>query len=89
MRRRASPIEQDLELQSADVNKATIRYTRHPLDVSEVQQHLQGWKAPHPTRGSPGAIALSFVLTDKTQVKRIEFLGDDQGHGGRRRCRRC
>jgi recombination associated protein RdgC len=66
-------IEQDLELQSADVNKATIRYTRHPLDVREVQQHLQAGK--HPTRlGLSWSDRVSFVLTDKTQVKRIEFL---------------
>jgi recombination associated protein RdgC len=66
-------IEQDLELQSADVNKATIRYTRHPLDVREVQQHLQAGK--HPTRlGLTWSDRVSFVLTDKTQVKRIEFL---------------
>jgi recombination associated protein RdgC len=66
-------IEQDLELQSADVNKATIRYTRHPLDVSEVQRHLKDGK--HPTRlGLTWNDRLSFVLTDKTQVKRIEFL---------------
>jgi recombination associated protein RdgC len=66
-------IEQDLELQSADVNKATIRYTRHPLDVKEVQQHLKAGK--HPTRlGLTWSDRVSFVLTDKTQVKRIEFL---------------
>jgi recombination associated protein RdgC len=66
-------IEQDLELQSADVNKATIRYTRHPLDVREVQQHLQSGK--HPTRlGLTWSDRVSFVLTDKTQVKRLEFL---------------
>jgi len=66
-------IEQDLELQSADVNKATIRYTRHPLDVKEVQQHLKAGK--HPTRlGLTWSDRVSFVLTDKTQVKRLEFL---------------
>jgi recombination associated protein RdgC len=66
-------IEQDLELQSADVNKATIRYTRHPLDVKEVQRHLQDGK--HPTRlGLTWSDRVSFVLTDKTQVKRLEFL---------------
>lgn len=66
-------IEQDLELQSADVNKATIRYTRHPLDVREVQEHLKAGK--HPTRlGLTWSDRVSFVLTDKTQVKRIEFL---------------
>lgn len=66
-------IEQDLELQTADVNKATIRYTRYPLDVKEVQEHLKAGK--HPTRlGLTWSDRVSFVLTDKTQVKRIEFL---------------
>src|SRR4051812_18560578 len=76
-------IEQDLELQSADVNKATIRYTRHPLDVSEVQRHLKDGK--HPTRlGLTWSDRLSFVLTDKTQVKRVEFLEmtKDSADGG-------
>ena len=66
-------IEQDLELQTADAMKATIRYTRHPLDVREVQQHLKAGK--HPTRlGLTWSDRVSFVLTDKSQVKRVEFL---------------
>lgn len=66
-------IEQDLELQSPDANKATIRYTRHPLDVREVQAHLKAGK--YPTRlGLTWADRVSFVLTDKLQVKRVEFL---------------
>ena len=66
-------IEQDLELQSADGSKATVRYTRHPLDLREVQQHLKAGK--HPTRlGLTWSDRVSFVLTDKGQVKRIEFL---------------
>jgi recombination associated protein RdgC len=76
-------IEQDLELQSADVNKATIRYTRHPLDVKDVQQHLKGGK--HPTRlGLTWSDRVSFVLTEKLQVKRIEFLEmtKDSADGG-------
>jgi recombination associated protein RdgC len=66
-------LEQDLELQSSDATKATIRYTRHPLDVREVQGHLKAGK--HPTRlGLSWSDRVAFVLTDKTQVKRIEFL---------------
>jgi recombination associated protein RdgC len=66
-------IEQDLELQSADGSKATVRYMRHPLDLREVQQHLKAGK--HPTRlGLTWSDRVSFVLTDKGQVKRIEFL---------------
>jgi recombination associated protein RdgC len=76
-------IEQDLELQSADAAKATIRYTRHPLDVKEVQGHLKAGK--HPTRlGLTWSDRLSFVLTDKMQVKRVEFLDmtKDTADGG-------
>jgi recombination associated protein RdgC len=76
-------IDQDLELQSSDAAKATIRYTRHPLDVKEVQQHLKAGK--HPTRlGLTWSDRLSFVLTDKLQVKRVEFLemSKDTADGG-------
>jgi recombination associated protein RdgC len=76
-------IEQDLELQSADVNKATIRYTRHPLDVKDVQKHLKDGKFP--TRlGLTWSDRTSFVLTDKLQVKRVEFLDmtKDTADGG-------
>jgi recombination associated protein RdgC len=76
-------IEQDLELQSSDAEKATIRYTRHPLDVKEVQGHLKAGK--HPTRlGLTWSDRLSFVLTDKMQVKRVEFLEmtKDSADGG-------
>ncbi len=66
-------IDQDLELQSADANKATIRYTRHPLDVREIQTHLKAGK--HPMKlGLTWSDRVSFMLTDKLQVKRVEFL---------------
>ena len=76
-------IDQDLELQSSDVSKATIRYTRHPLDVKDVQQHLKAGK--HPTRlGLTWSDRVAFVLTDKLQVKRLEFLEmtKDSADGG-------
>lgn len=66
-------IEQDLELQTADPNKATVRYVRHPLDGKEIKAHLAGGKFP--TRlGLTWNGRISFVLTDKLQVKRVEFL---------------
>ncbi|HVY80595.1 MAG TPA: recombination-associated protein RdgC [Steroidobacteraceae bacterium] len=66
-------IDQDLELQSADANKATVRYARHPLDVREVQQHLKAGKYPMKL-GLTWSDRISFILTDKLQVKRLEFL---------------
>jgi recombination associated protein RdgC len=66
-------IEQDLELQTADPNKATVRYVRHPLDGKEIKAHLTAGK--YPTRlGLTWNGRLSFVLTEKLLIKRVEFL---------------
>src|ERR1700675_3184096 len=66
-------IDDDLELQTADKSKAIIRYTRHPLDGKEIRGHLAAGK--YPTRlGLTWKDRVSFVLTDKLQVKRLEFL---------------
>jgi recombination associated protein RdgC len=66
-------IDDELELQSADKAKAVIRYTRHPLDGKEIRAHLVAGKFP--TRlGLTWRDRLSFVLTDKLQVKRLDFL---------------
>lgn len=75
-------IDEDLELQSADKTKAIIRYTRHPLDGKEIRAHLVAGKFP--TRlGLTWRDRLSFVLTDKMQVKRLDFLemGNDATDG--------
>ena len=66
-------IDDDLELQSVDKNKSIVRYTRHPLDAKEVRGHLNAGK--YPTRlGLTWNDRVSFVLTDKLQVKRLDFL---------------
>src|SRR3984893_5195379 len=66
-------IDQDLELQTADPNKATVRYVRHALDGKEIKTHLAGGK--YPTRmGLTWDGRISFVLTAKLQIKRVEFL---------------
>ncbi len=76
-------IDQDLELQSADATKATVRYARHPLDAREIQAHLKGGKFPMKL-GLTWSDRISFMLTEKLQVKRIEFLEmtKDQADGG-------
>lgn len=74
-------IDQDLELQSSDVSKATIRYTRHPLDAREIQSHLKAGK--HPLKlGLTWSDRVSFMLTEKLQVKRVEFLEMTQDTAG-------
>jgi len=66
-------IEQDLELQAVDKTKATVRYSRHPLEGKEIQHHLSTGK--HATRlGLTWNDRISFVLTDKLHVKRLQFL---------------
>ena len=66
-------IDDDLELQTADKSKTVIRYSRHPLDGKDIQAHLASGK--YPTRlGLTWNDRVSFVLTDKLQVKRLEFL---------------
>lgn len=66
-------IDQDCELRSVADEKAAVRYVRHALDGDDVRAHLVGGKLP--TR-----LALtfddrvSFVLTEKTEIKRLDFL---------------
>jgi recombination associated protein RdgC len=73
-------IDQELELQAADQTKATIRYTRYPLEAREVRQHLTA--GMHAMRlGLTWNDRISFVLTDKLQIKRVEFLAIDKDAG--------
>jgi recombination associated protein RdgC len=66
-------IDQDLELQAIDKNKATVRYVRHPLEGKDIQAHINTGK--YPTRlGLTWNDRISFVLSDKLQIKRVEFL---------------
>lgn len=66
-------IDDELELQSADKAKSIIRYMRHPIDGKEVQGHLSAGK--YVTRlGLTWNDRISFVLTDKLQVRRLQFL---------------
>ncbi|MEO6184873.1 MAG: recombination-associated protein RdgC [Steroidobacteraceae bacterium] len=66
-------IDDDLELRAADLSGATIRYVRHAFDNAEVRKHFStGFVA---TRlGLTWNARISFVLTDKLQVKRVQFL---------------
>jgi recombination associated protein RdgC len=82
---RATPqrlsIDDELELQSADQTKSVVRYVRHPLDGKEIRGHLAAGK--YPTRiGLTWNDRIAFVLTDKLQVKRLEFLDLGQEPAG-------
>jgi recombination associated protein RdgC len=66
-------IDDDLELQSADQSKPTIRYVRHPLDGKEIRTQVSA--GMFATRlGLTWKDRVAFVLNEKLHVKRLEFL---------------
>ncbi|MDO8933043.1 MAG: recombination-associated protein RdgC [Rhodocyclaceae bacterium] len=66
-------IDQDLELRSASEGQAAIRYVRHALEGQEIQRHIASGKIA--TRlGMTWNDRISFVLTEKLQIKRLAFL---------------
>ena len=73
-------IEQDLELQSGEPAKSIVRYRRHPLDGKEIRAYVAGGKRPTQL-GLTWNGRISFVLTEKMQVKRVEFLEIERERG--------
>lgn len=76
-------IEQDLELKAADGSGATVRYSRHPLDGTEIRAHLGAGKFP--TRlGLSWNGRVAFLLQPDLHLRRLQFLDlvrDDQAGG--------
>lgn len=66
-------IDRECELKAADESKAVVRYGRHPLDIAEVQQHIQQGKLPTKLAMTYDD-RVSFILTDSLQIKKISFL---------------
>lgn len=69
----AFTIDQDLELCATDGSKATVRYLRHDLHGKEIRDHINGGKTVL-QMGLTWNDRISFLLTDKLQIKRISFL---------------
>lgn len=66
-------IDRECELKSADESKSVVRYGRHPLDIAEVQQHIQQGKLPTKL-ALTWDDRVSFVLTEGLQVRKLQFL---------------
>jgi len=66
-------IDEDLELQAVDRSKATVKYAHHALDGREIRAHLTAGKFVRKL-GFTWNDRIAFVLTDKLQVKRMQFL---------------
>ena len=66
-------IDQDLELRATSEGQAAIRYVRHALEGGEIRKHIASGKIA--TRlGLTWNDRISFVLTEKLQIKRLAFL---------------
>lgn len=70
-------LDDELELKGQDKSRAVLRWSRHPLDIAEIKTHMADGLVP--TRlGLTWRDRVSFVLTDKLQLKRIQFIGLDE-----------
>ncbi len=66
-------IDRECELKAGDDSKAVVRYSRHALDIEEVQQHITHGKQP--TRlALTWEGRISFVLTEGLQIKKLAFV---------------
>ena len=79
-------VDRECELKSPDETKAVVRYARHPLDIDEVQGHIQAGKLPTKL-AMTWDDRVSFVLTEGLQLKKVAFLdtvfeGQAQDEGG-------
>ena len=66
-------LEQDLELESSDAQKSTVRYRHHPLDGQDIRGHLEAGKRPTQL-GLTWNGRIAFILSEKLHVKRLQFL---------------
>lgn len=66
-------IDRDCELRLPGEDRATVRYVRHALDGEEIGDHISAGKQA--TRlALTWADRISFVLTEKLEIKRLQFL---------------
>lgn len=66
-------VDRECELKAADESKAVVRYSRHPLDIQEVQAHIESGKQPTRVALTWNS-RVSFVLTDALQIRKVAFL---------------
>ena len=66
-------VDRECTLKSASEEKAVVRYARHPLDIEEVQAHIDAGKLPIQL-AMTWDDRLSFTLTEGMQIRKIDFL---------------
>src|SRR3546814_16518515 len=65
-------LERECELRGNDQSKPTVRYLRHSLEGAEVRKHIAEGKLAV-RLGLRWNNRASFVLTDKSEVKKLRF----------------
>jgi recombination associated protein RdgC len=66
-------IDRECELKQPDSEKASVRYSRHNLDMDEVREHIKQGKLP--TRlAMTWSGRVSFVLTEALVLKKLQLL---------------
>ena len=66
-------IDRECELKQPDTEKASVRYSRHTLDIDEVGEHIKQGKLPRQL-ALTWAGRVSFLLTEALTLKKIELL---------------
>jgi recombination associated protein RdgC len=66
-------IDRECELQSEGEDKAAVRYARHPLDIAEIQQHINAGKRPV-RLALTWQDRVSFELDAATRLRKIKLL---------------
>ena len=66
-------VDRECELKAADESKAVVRYSRHPLDIKEVQAHIESGKQPTRVAMTWNS-RVSFVLTEAMLIRKVAFL---------------
>jgi recombination associated protein RdgC len=66
-------VDDEVELKGVAKSRAVVRYAHHPVEDRVLDEALKSGLAP--TRlGLTWSSRLSFVMTDKLQLKRLQFL---------------
>lgn len=66
-------VDRDCELKTPDDLKATVRYSRHTLEIDEVAEHIAAGKVPTQLALTWND-RISFMLTETAQVKKLKLL---------------
>lgn len=75
-------IDRHVKLEAADESKARVNYSRHPLDIDQIKEHVENGKLPTEL-AMTWDDRISFILTDDLQIKKIEFTDNVLDQAGK------